>query len=103
MNELTKFLCVHTHTHTGLIVLLGSGVHTVWAFWRMYEPNSYESIIAQDFVVVASWYVATIIGTLFAAYFVSTWTKKQLYVRLIRTHNYATVIKCILISLPSPE
>lgn len=90
MNEITNLIRAYAHvrTFTGLIVLLGSGVHTVWAFWQIYAPLSanYAAIIAQDFVMIGSWYIATIIGTIFAAALVSVWTKKRLYVR--QTHSF---------------
>lgn len=73
----------HVRTYTGLIVLLGSGVHTVWAFWQMYAvtPTAYTWIVFQDFFIIGSWYIATIFGTMVAAALVSRWTKKRLYVR----------------------
>ena len=74
-----------TRTRTrpiGLIVLLGSGIHTVWAFWQVYEsiPLTYSSVIERDLLMIGSWYISTIIGTAIAAVLVANWSKKRLYV-----------------------
>lgn len=63
----------------GLILLLGSGVHIVWAFWEVYGNNSWhdKSILLK----VGAWYVAAVIGSACGACLVTTWTKKQIYVR----------------------
>lgn len=59
-------------------MLLGSGVHTVWAFWEIYSSTSwFETEVA---ITVAAWYVATAIGSAIAAVLVSKWSKRKLYV-----------------------
>lgn len=60
-------------------MLLGSGAHTVWAFWEVFETNSWHE--KKVIVMVGSWYVATIIGSGFGALLISRWTKKMIYVR----------------------
>lgn len=64
----------------GLIVLLGSGVHTVWAFWEIYSGTGWFE--RQVIILVGSWYIATIIGSIIAAILIPIWSKKRIYVRL---------------------
>lgn len=59
-------------------MLLGSGVHTVWAFWEVYSPTSWHE--NEVLAAIGSWYIATIIGTAIAAILLPTWSKKRLYV-----------------------
>lgn len=81
---------MHTHVHVGLIVLLGSGVHTVWAFWQIYSSDPIPtSIIKNEYLMIGSWYISTIIGTVVAAAFISTWSKKRLYVSLQYTFYHS--------------
>lgn len=82
-----NFFCrprVRAHqTCIGLIVLLGSGVHTVWTFWEIYSTSSwFEAEVA---ITVAAWYVATAIGSAIASMLVSKWSKRKLYVSGIAT------------------
>lgn len=72
-------LCVHV----GLIVLLGSGVHTVWAFWEIYAATSW--LEKEVIITVGSWYVATVIGTAIAAVLIPKWPKKKIYVSQIHS------------------
>lgn len=70
----------------GLIVLLGSGVHTVWAFWEMYTASSW--LEKEVIITVGSWYVATIIGAAIAAVLIPKWSKRKLYVSEHRINWY---------------
>lgn len=63
----------------GLIVLLGSGVHTVWAFWEIYSGTA--DVFEQEVIItVGSWYIATIIGSAIATVLIPKWSKKRIYV-----------------------
>lgn len=62
----------------GLIVLLGSGVHTVWAFWAVYTQSTWHEV--EVLSSIGSWYIGTIIGSAIAAFLIPKWTKKCLYV-----------------------
>lgn len=70
----------------GLIVLLGSGVHTVWAFWELYASTSWLEV--EVIMIVGSWYLSTIIGTAIAAVLIRTWSKKKLYVSSINAIKF---------------
>lgn len=83
-------MVTHTFTSTGLIVLLGSGVQTVWAFWQIYAyyPAGYIPMIEKDFFTIGSWYITSIIGTAIAAVLLKNWSKKRLYVSQNEYINY---------------
>lgn len=63
---------------SGLVVLLGSGVHIVWAFWEIFSATSWleEEVIG----TIASWYIANVIGSVGAAILIPKWSKKHIYV-----------------------
>lgn len=58
--------------------MLGSGVHTVWAFWEIYSATSW--LEKEVIITVGSWYIATIIGSAAAAVLIPKWSKKNIYV-----------------------
>lgn len=63
-----------------MIVLLGSGVHTVWAFWEIYSANSWNEIEVIN--IVGSWYLASIVGSAIGALLIPRWPKKAIYVSI---------------------
>lgn len=62
----------------GCLILFGSGVHTVWAFWEIYSANSWNEIEVIN--IVGSWYLASIVGSAFCAALIPHWPKKTIYV-----------------------
>lgn len=74
------FFYVFIQNEKGLIVLLGSGVHTVWAFWEVASPSPWLEI--EVLAAIGSWYITTIIGTAIAALLLPKWPKKRLYVSI---------------------
>ncbi|XP_055308447.1 uncharacterized protein LOC129572508 [Sitodiplosis mosellana] len=67
-----------TSLTAGLIVLLGSGVHTVWAFWEIYSATSW--LEKEVIIMVGSWYLASLIGSAAAAVLIPKWSKKNIYI-----------------------
>ncbi|XP_031638404.1 uncharacterized protein LOC116350669 [Contarinia nasturtii] len=67
-----------TSLTAGLIVLLGSGVHTVWAFWEIFASSSWLEL--EVITTVGAWYLGTICGSIIAAVLIPTWSKKRIYI-----------------------
>lgn len=89
----------------GLMVFLGAAIHIVWGHWRLEVLSSWKlrpnHVILQ--LTMGSWYFGCICGTLLAAVFIKTWTKKQLYVSIRHTNIYNFFAVCVGKTLPNDK
>lgn len=62
--------------------LLVSGLHIGWGIWRIRLSQSWTKEVEHIWVIslLASWYLAAIIGSIVGTMLLSSWRKKNIYV-----------------------